>query len=61
MNKIMSGMENRKFYHQYHQVLQIHREVGKLDKRMDKLEGKLDKILSKLDYIGATDDMKGGK
>jgi biopolymer transport protein ExbD len=58
MDKIMMGMEDHEFSHQYHQVLQIHRETAKTEKRLDELEDKLDKIIGKLDYIGATEQEK---
>lgn len=58
MDKIMFGMEDYYFSHQYHQVLQIHRETANIEKRLDDLEDKLDKIIGKLNFIGATEQEK---
>lgn len=48
MNKIMFGMETHDFDHQYHQVLQIHRETAKIESRLDNIEDKLNIILNKI-------------
>lgn len=56
MDKIMMGMEDHEFCHQYHQVLAIHRETAKIESRLDAMDDKLDKIMGRLEYLCATDD-----
>jgi flagellin-specific chaperone FliS len=49
MSNIMEEYDGAwQFNHEYHQVLQIHREVGGLEKRLDRLENKIDMILNRV-------------
>ena len=58
MDKIMFGVEEHHFTHQYHQVLAIHRKVTETNDRLDKIEDKVDKILGILSYLSASDNEK---
>ena len=52
MNHIMEDFDGAwEINHQYHQVLQIHRETTDLKDRMNRLENKLDKIITILSEV----------
>lgn len=58
MDKIMFGIKEHHFTHQYHQVLAIHNKVTDTNNRLDRLEDKVDKILGRLEYLCASDNEK---